>query len=321
MKKKLIIGGAVCLAATETAIASYLFRRTMVRGAVDVNRTEKMSGTDWGKYFPEIKKKKGWLIKQEHKDVYIKSNDNLRLHGTLFPRSNSKKIVICLHGYSSNAGIGDYSAISKFYLDRNFNILMPDARAHGKSEGRYIGFGCLDRYDLLNWIKYVIDLLGEECEILIHGTSMGAATATMASGLDLPKNVKGIISDCAFTSPWEVFSNVLKNMYHMPPYPIINIASSICKSVAGYTYDECNAAEEVKKAKVPILFFHGDKDDFVPCWMSEKIYENCISPKEIYIVKGASHAESYYKETEYYESKINDFINKYFFVREVKING
>ena len=107
----------------------------------------------------------------------------------------------------------------------------------------------------------------------------------------------------------------------MPPYPIINIASSICKSVAGYTYDECNAAEEVKKAKVPILFFHGDKDDFVPCWMSEKIYENCISPKEIYIVKGASHAESYYKETEYYESKINDFINKYFFVREVKING
>ena len=158
MSKKLIISGILCFAATEVTIASYLLKRTLVRNKADVERTKRMSGTEWVKYIPEIKKKKDWLIKQEHEDVYIKSDDNLKLHGILFPKKNSKKIVICLHGYSSTAGISDYTAISRFYLERNFNILMIDARAHGASEGKYIGFGCLDRNDLVRWIEYVISL-------------------------------------------------------------------------------------------------------------------------------------------------------------------
>ena len=320
MSKKLIIGGIVCLAATEVTIASYLLKRTLIRGRADVERTKKMSGTDWVKYIPEIKKKKDWLIKQEHEDLYIKSDDNLKLHGILFPKENSKKIVICLHGYSSTAGISDYAAISRFYLERDFNILMIDARAHGASEGKYIGFGCLDRNDLMNWIKYVIQLFGDDCEILLHGTSMGGATVLMASGLDLPTNVKGIVSDCAFTSPAEVFSDVLKSMYHIPPFPIINIASKMTKRLAGYSLDQCNAAEEVKKAKVPILLIHGDNDTFVPCSMSERIYENCASPKAIFIVKGAGHAEAYYKEQQEYEKKVDDFIKRYLCDKEVKIN-
>ena len=320
MSKRIIIGGILCFAATEVTIASYLLKRTLIRNKADVERTKKMSGTDWVKYIPEIKKKKEWLIKQEHNDVYIKSDDNLKLHGILFPKENSKKIVICLHGYSSNAGISDYTAISRFYLDKGFNILMIDARAHGASEGKYIGFGCLDRNDLMNWIKYVIELFGDDCEILLHGTSMGGATVLMASGLDLPTNVKGIVSDCAFTSPAEVFSDVLKSMYHIPPFPIINIASKMTKRLAGYSLDQCNAAEEVKKAKVPILLIHGDNDTFVPCSMSERIYENCVSPKAIFIVKGAGHAESYYKEQQEYEKKVDDFIKRYLSDKEVKIN-
>lgn len=321
MSKRLIVGGAVCFAATEAVIASYLLKRTLVRGRADVERTKKMSGTNWVKYIPEIKKKRDWLVKEEHEDVYIKSNDNLKLHGTLFPRKKSKKIVICLHGYSSNGGISDYTAISKFYLNKNFNMLMIDARAHGGSEGKYIGFGCLDRYDLLNWINHSIKLLGNDCEILLHGTSMGGATVLMASGLNLPSNVKGIISDCAFTSAWEVFSDVLKNMYHVPPYPIINIASRMSKRIAGYSLNECNAAEEVKKAKIPILFVHGDNDTFVPCRMSEEIYKNCISPKSIFIVKDAGHAESYYKDTETYERKVQEFIEKYLSMKDVRVNA
>ncbi|MEN8077467.1 alpha/beta hydrolase [Clostridioides difficile] len=321
MSKRLIIGGVVCIAATETAIASYLLKRTLIRGKADVERTKRMSGTNWVKYIPEIKRKRDWLIKEEHKDLYIKSNDNLKLHGTLFPRSSSKKIVICLHGYSSSAGISDYTAISKFYLDMNFNMLMIDARAHGRSEGKYIGFGCLDRNDLLKWIEYVIEMLGDDCEILLHGTSMGAATVLMASGLELPKNVKGIISDCAFTSAWEVFSDVLKSMYHIPPYPIINIASRISKKIAGYSLNQCNSSEEVKKAKVPILFIHGDNDTFVPCSMSKEIYKNCISPKSLFIVKDAGHAESYYKDTINYEKKVKEFIERYLFKGEVIINA
>ena len=143
----------------------------------------------------------------------------------------------------------------------------------------------------------------------------------MASGLELPNNVKGIISDSAFTSPAEVFSEVLKNMYHIPPYPIIKIASIMSKKLAGYRLDQCNAAEEVKKATVPMLLIHGDSDSFVPCSMTEEIYKNCSSPKALFIVKGAGHAESYYKETEEYERKVDDFIKRYLSDREVKINA
>lgn len=310
MIRKILIGGAACVVATEVGVASYLLKKTLRRENTDVEKTKKMSGTNWVKYITEIKKKKDWLIKQEHKDIYIKSDDNLKLHGILFPRKDSKRFVICLHGYSSNAGVSDYVAISKFYLNMNFNMLMIDARAHGRSEGEYIGFGCLDRMDLLNWINYVIKNFGDDCEILLHGTSMGGATVLMASGLNLPQNVKGIISDCPFTSAWDIFSDILKRIYHINPFPIINIANSICKSIAGYSLKECNSAEEVKKARIPILLIHGDDDSFVPCSMSKEIYENCNSPKELFIVNGAGHAESYYKERKIYEEKVKKFIDR-----------
>ena len=137
---------------------------------------------------------------------------------------------------------------------------------------------------------------------------MGGATVLMASGLDLPKQVKGIISDCGFTSPKYVFTHVLHSMYHMPAFPIIPVADYINKKKAGYGMDECNAAREVRKAKVPILFIHGDADFFVPCSMCDEIYENCASPKDKLIVKGASHAESYYKDPDTYEKYLNKFI-------------
>lgn len=145
-------------------------------------------------------------------------------------------------------------------------------------------------------------------QILLHGTSMGGATVLMTSGLKLPAQVKGIISDCAFTSPKYVFTHVLHSMYHLPAFPMIPIADYVNRKKAGYGLDECNAAREVKKATVPILMIHGDHDTFVPCQMCDEIYENCASPKTKLIVPGAGHAESYYKDMETYEQALDDFI-------------
>lgn len=313
MGKRLLIGAGIIGVAvtTEIFIARYLLERTLIRKNAKTERTQKMAGTDWNKYIPLIRERKEWLMNKQREEIYITSDDGIKLHGTLVPKENSKKIAICFHGYSSKGGINDFSAISKFYNENDFNILMVDERAHGESEGKYIGFGCLDRMDAIKWIDYVIEKFGLDCEILLHGISMGGATVVMASGLHLPKNVKFIVSDCAFTSPWEVFSDVLKNMYHIPPFPIINIASDMCKKMAGYSFNECNSDIEVRRAMVPILFIHGDSDTFVPCRMCNDIYDNCHSEKEILIVKGAGHAESYYKDTEVYEKKIKKFINKY----------
>lgn len=294
------------LAASEAGTAAYFYRRTMIRNNAKVERTIKMAGTDWNQHMPFINKRKEYMMAQPREDVYITSEDGLRLHGTYFPREGNK-LVICFHGYTSE-GMNDYIGLSGYYMKNGYSMLLVDERAHGKSEGKYIGFGCKDRYDALCWITWAIEKYGDDLQILLHGTSMGGATVLMTSGLDLPKQVKGIISDCGFTSPKYVFSHVLRSMYHMPAFPLIQITDFMNKKKAGYGLDTCNAAREVRKAKIPILLIHGDADFFVPCSMCEEIYENCASPVKKLIVKGASHAESYYTDTKAYETALDDFI-------------
>lgn len=309
LKKVLRIVTAVLgvVAAAELGIAAYFYRRTMIRGNAKTDRTIKMAGTDWNQHMPFIQARKEAMLSEKHSDEWLMSADGLRLHATWFPQGECKKIVICFHGYTSQ-GMKDYLGLSGYYLKNGYSMLLVDERAHGESEGKYIGFGCLDRIDALKWINWVLRKCGEDVEILLHGTSMGGATVLMMSSLELPAQVKGIVSDCAFTSPKEVFSHVLKSMYHLPAFPVMNISNFLNKRFAGYGLDECNAAREVKKAKVPILFIHGSGDTFVPYSMCETMYENCASSKKKLIIEGAAHAECYYKDTDAYENALTEFI-------------
>lgn len=300
---KWMVGLAAAAGVGEYAVARYFFRRTVIRGNAKQERTQKMSGTNWDVHVPGIRASKEWLAQKPQEDVYTTSFDGLKLHGTYFPCEGSKRAVICFHGYTSE-GLNDFSSMAKFYIENGFHLLAVDERAHGKSEGTYIGFGCLDRQDGKKWMDYLVTRLGEDCELLLHGVSMGGATVCMCTGLNLPPQVKGVVSDCAFTSAWEVFSHVLKTMYHMPAFPMMQIADRMAKREAGYGLDECNAREEVKKAKVPMLFIHGDADTFVPCSMVYELYEACGTQKELLVVKGASHAEAYYIEPENYEGAV-----------------
>lgn len=309
--KKAVFGAGLLAAVCGGEIA-YFYGRTMKRGRAKTERTIKMSGTDWSQYMPLMEERKAAMLERPHNDVWQTSFDGLKLHATYFPaqaQTGKQKIVICFHGYTSQ-GMSDYIGLPDYYQKRGFAMLLPDARAHGTSEGEYIGFGCLDRQDALGWVRWAVMELGEETEILLHGTSMGAATLLMLSGLKLPEQVKGIVSDCGFTSPKEVFTHVLHTMYHLPAFPIIPGADLVNRKLAGYGMDECNAKREVEKAEVPILFIHGGNDTFVPWQMCDEIYEHCASPKRKLIVEGAAHAESYYKDMESYEKALTEFIGE-----------
>ncbi|MCH1983085.1 alpha/beta hydrolase [Ruminococcus sp. OA3] len=295
-------------AAAEYGIAEYFFRRTMLRGNARRDRTQKMAGTTWEVYIPGIRACRAWLMDRQKENVFIRSRDGLKLCGTYFPAEGSDRTFLCFHGYTSE-GLNDFPCIAKFYLEMGYNVLLVDERAHGKSEGTYIGFGCLDRWDAVAWIQYLLGRFGQEQEIYLHGMSMGGATVLMTSGLKLPPQVKGIISDCGFTSAWGVFTSVLNHMYHIPAFPILQISDRLAKKRAGYGLAECNSADEVKKATVPILMIHGDADTFVPCWMCDEIYRSCASSKRKLIIKGASHAEAYYKNTAAYEHAVHSFLD------------
>lgn len=304
---KWVLGLGAAGAATEYGLARYFFNRTLVRSDAAQDITTEMAGTDWDQYIPRIKKCKEWMGRQYTQVWSILSRDGLTLFGTLFPVHGAKGTILCFHGYSSE-GAQDFPCLAKFYVEAGYQVLLVDLRAHGRSEGLYVGFGCLDRWDALSWIQEAVERLGKDSSILLHGISMGGATVLMTSGMKLPSQVKGIISDCGFTSAWEIFSLVLHTRYHLPSFPLMQIADRMAKAKAGYGLAECSASREVEKAEVPILLIHGDADTFVPCWMSYEIYAHCGSQAHLMIVKGASHAEAYHKDREGYEKAVLSFL-------------
>lgn len=252
-----------------------------------------------------------WFNKQPYEEVNIISDDNLKLKGYyLKANTPTSKTAILAHGYSSQGTF--MSSYAKLYYENfGYNVLLPDSRGHGKSEGAYIGFGWTDRKDYLKWINFIINKDGQDSQIVIHGVSMGGATVLMTSGEDLPTNVKALVSDCAYTSVKDELKYQLKRMYNLPPFPILNSTSVLTKIRAGYFFGEASALNQVKKSNTPILFIHGDADRFVPLYMVNQLYDACNSPKDLLVVPNAGHGESYNTDTTGYKNKVNDFLVKY----------
>ena len=250
-----------------------------------------------------------WIYDYKDKeDVFINSFDNLKLHGYILKTENSDKWAITVHGYTNKAE--SMSAMAYKYHSLGYNILMPDLRGHGKSEGSYVGMGWHDRLDILKWIDLIINE-NKDAKILLHGISMGAGTVMMVSGEELPENVKVIIEDCGYTSAKEQLAYNLKTMFKLPSFPILNFCSLITKIKDNYFISEASAIKQLQKAKVPILFIHGDKDKFVPFYMLDKLYNACSSKKAKLIIKDVGHAKSESLKSDLYWNKVEDFIKPY----------
>lgn len=315
--KKMIFGaaalgtaalGTACAAGAVTLFNRVIPRQDMLR--VDLDEVADMA--KWEEYKKVIAPNKEWLFAQELEHITIRARDGLTLHGDFLPAEyQSNKLAICGHGYTG-CGLKDCVSIAVFFHRMGYNCLIVDHRAHGKSEGDYIGFGILDRFDMKAWVDCMEKRFEGNAEIVLYGVSMGATIAVMTAGItSLSPLVKAVVADCAFTSPYDVFSHILKRDYHLPPFPIMNINDIMCRRKAGYGFRDYSTLDAVQATGVPILFIHGRDDDFVPVWMSEKNYKMCRSPKDILIVDNAAHAASYYENKEAYEAKVKGFLEKY----------
>ncbi len=310
-------GGVILAgAAAATVGAATLFRKVIPRqDGVKVDLNEMADMKKWEEYKKIIHPNKEWLMQQNHEHVTIHARDGLTLHGDYFTAATpSDKLVIGFHGYTSCA-LSDCSSIASFFLKQGYDCLLVDHRAHGNSEGNYIGFGVLDRYDCLSWVDYVNKRFEHKKQIVLYGVSMGGATVLMAMGLPtFPDTIKAVIADCAFTSPYDVFAHILKRDYKLPEFPIMNINNRICRKKAGYGFQDCSTLTAVKTAKCPVLFIHGKEDNFVPTRMSEENYKACTGPKALLLVEHAGHGASYYENVSLYEKTVTDFIHQYVFV-------
>lgn len=313
----LVIAAAAGLLAAGTA-ASYLGARTLFNRVIPrqdelrVDVSEMADAEKWEEYVKIIHREKDKLLRRPSEHVTIQSRDLLTLHGELFTASPaSKRTAILFHGYTSQ-GMNDCPTMAEYFMERGYNALIVDQRSHGKSEGRYIGFGILDRFDCIRWIEYALAHFGKDSDIVLYGVSMGGATVLMASGTEgFPKNVKAIIADCAFTSPYDIFKHILKRDYHLPPHPVMDINERICKKKAGYGFADYSTFDAMEAGACPILFIHGDEDKFVPTRMSVDNYNACTSPKKLLIIENAGHAASLYENEELYKETVTEFLNEH----------
>ena len=193
------------------------------------------------------------------------------------------------------------SAFGPFLQEEQCNLLFVEQRGHGASQGKCLGFGVLERYDCLDWIRYIQDREPEGMPIYLLGCSLGATTVLMTAGFDLPEEVRGIVADCGFISPEEQITTTLKDWWHMPKQPFLWIADRICQHRARYSYREYATLEAMKTNRIPVLFVHGKEDRFVPVSNTVRNYEACCSEKKLLLVEGARHIQSYLLETERYQ--------------------
>ena len=246
------------------------------------------------------------------RDTVITGKRGERLHALYAKAAQpTKRTAVIVHGYTDNA-VRMLHIGHMYNLFMGYNILLPDLHAHGQSEGDAVQMGWLDRLDVLQWTETASDIFGDSTQIVVHGISMGAATAMMLSSeASLPASVKCIVEDCGYTSVWDEFSSELKNQFGLPPFPLLHIASQLCQWKYGWNFHEASALQQVKQCRLPMLFIHGDADTFVPTWMVHPLYEAKPEPKVLWTVPGSKHAASYRDEPDLYAGQVKKFTEKY----------
>ncbi|GGO01645.1 alpha/beta hydrolase [Saccharibacillus kuerlensis] len=250
-----------------------------------------------------------WWDTRDFEDRTLLSGDGLKLHAYYLPaKRQTAQTAILAHGYSGDASI--MSGVAKFYHeDLGMNILLPDARGHGRSEGTYIGYGWPERIDYLGWIRQIIAQDGAQAEIVLHGISMGGATVMMTSGEDLPPHVKAIVEDCGYTSVRDELAYQMKRMYRIPTFPMLPATEALTRVKAGYSFTEASALNQVRRCRTPMLFVHGSNDEFVPTSMVHELYAACPADKELLIVEGAGHGDSFLVNKPLYTRKVSEFLS------------
>lgn len=256
----------------------------------------------------------GWIKEaraMKHEDVSICSYDGLTLRGRYYECCPGAPMELMIHGYRGNSERDLCGGVQRaFALGRN--ALVVDQRASGRSDGHIITFGVRERLDCLHWVEFIRQKFGPEQKIILTGISMGAATVLLAGGLDLPENVVGILADCGYSSAREIIQKVIRQI-RLPVkllYPAIRFGTRI---FGGFDLEEASPVKALDRCKVPVIFFHGESDDYVPCDMSRINYNACRTPKKLVTVPGAGHGLSYPVDERRYISELWMFGNEHWY--------
>ena len=242
-------------------------------------------------------------------NITIEAFDGIKLTGNKrYADIVTDSWVLIVHSYRSHKSA--MSPYERHYHEKGYNTLCVDNRAHGQSEGSYIGMGYLDQFDIEEWVNYIL-AENPNAKIVLHGLSMGGASCIIYSGRDvLPKNVVAVVNDSGYASAESYLTWKLKHTFGLPSFPIVPIANMATKISAGYWLSDASAFEAVKNSTIPTLFIHCDNDMTVPVADAHLLYNAANCKKDILIISDAGHGEGVIKDADQYWTKVDTFINQ-----------
>lgn len=259
-------------------------------------------------YGEQLKKDAAALADAPCEVVRIAADDGTTLAARYYHHADGAPLAIIFHGYKGFArrdGMGGYTLCKQL----GYNVLLPDQRSHGASGGHTITMGLKEQYDCRAWTRWAYDRFGPKTPLFLMGVSMGASTVLLASALDLPETVRGIIADCGYTSPREITRKVLLDQSpRLPVSPVYTIGRLGTRLFGHFDPEKADCRKAVAKTRIPILFIHGDADAFVPWQMSRENYEACASKKKLVLIHGAGHAVAYYVDIPAYAQAVTEFL-------------
>lgn len=256
-------------------------------------------------YYPQMMKWVDSIRSMNREQVEIISFDGLKLRGFYYEYSPDSPLELIFHGYGGNAERDLSGGVERcFALGRS--VILIDQRGAGQSEGKVCSFGINERRDCLSWIEYATNRFGDKRPLIIGGVSMGAATVMMASGENLPENVVCVMADCGYSSQEKIIKMVIEQM-KLPKnlvYPFIKLGARI---YGGFDLEETSPVEAVARSKTPLVFIHGDNDEYVPHSMSVECFEATKAPKKLVTIEGAGHGLAFPANREKYVESLREF--------------
>lgn len=250
-----------------------------------------------------------WIETVKREKIYADTIDGYRLVAEEFPERTSETWVLLLHGYTGWKE--EMYQFAYWYQEQGYAVLVPDLRCQGESEGDFIGMGWTDHYDCQLWIEHILEE-SPNAKIVLHGQSMGAATALiMAGSPEVSDHIKAVVSDSAYTTAYEMFGDKITEWFHLPAVLFVDSACVMLRLRGGYDLRDASPLRAVEGSRVPILFIHGDEDKMIDVNMSYELYDAAVCEKELFIVEGAGHAQAQDKDPEAYYGRIEDFLSRY----------
>ena len=301
---------AVVISVVTAIVGFFLSREMLIRGRNgNLKSLDDMqpSATVMANKDSSIDEAKEWILSAKPEKLTLESDDGYILVARqIMVNKDSDKWVIIMHGY--NGSMEDVYDIALQYGKNGYNILMPDLRASGESEGSFIGMGWLDRLDVINWMDVIIaeDL---SADIVLHGVDMGADTALMISGEPVKSNLKAIVAEGAYTSAWDVLQKEFKLRHEKwPVFPMMEMVNPVAKVWGGYSLREASAVKQVEKTSVPILLIQGGQDTYVTEEMASELNQAVASSHDMVVIPGGTHGYCRYADSDTYYNKVFDFV-------------